>query len=192
MRGLSAATSAPAQTKASKAPLNVTEMSRFMAFWTSLCWCNDSRATPGGRQGTATRGPGLPRIDSFALLLLFESNYENGTFRAMAFGRFPGRSRPRQATRHPPGVLLSWRLTAPYPMPFDGVLPFVIDWGDTPHPAIDPALPRVDLVGFTGAHPDPTATAAALAALGVHLPVTPGDAGLTAVLAGPRGRITLR
>lgn len=42
------------------------------------------------------------------------------------------------------GKLLSWKLTDPWLMPFDGVLPFLIDWGDTEHPAVD--LPQVGVV----------------------------------------------
>ena len=33
------------------------------------------------------------------------------------------------------GQSLSWKLSDPSVMPFDGLLPFLIDWGTTPHPS---------------------------------------------------------
>lgn len=33
------------------------------------------------------------------------------------------------------GTVLRWRLTDPYAERMDGVVPFLIDWGETPHPA---------------------------------------------------------
>ncbi len=35
----------------------------------------------------------------------------------------------------PSGTMISWQLTDPYAMPLDGAIPFLIDWGSTPHPA---------------------------------------------------------
>jgi hypothetical protein len=145
-------------------------------------------ADPGGRPPFGIGTLHSPRLVTWAV---HPADPDAAVAAAAQAGVHLHELRP-MSRRTPSGVLLSWRLTAADPMPFEGVLPFVIDWGDTPHPATDPALPRVDLIGFTGTHPDPTATAAALAALGVHLPVAPGVAGLTAVLAGPGGRITLR
>jgi Glyoxalase-like domain len=81
--------------------------------------------------------------------------------------------------RRPDGTLLSWRLTPPLP----GVRPFLIDWGDTAHPA--DALPAVPLRSFEITHPDPDALRAELAALGVTPEVRKGErAGLTARLDG--------
>ncbi len=39
------------------------------------------------------------------------------------------------------GKLLSWKLTDPWLMGYDGLIPFLIDWGQTEHPATD--LPQV-------------------------------------------------
>ena len=36
------------------------------------------------------------------------------------------------------GVVLSWRYTDPRTVVFDGLVPFFIDWGKTPHPAVPP------------------------------------------------------
>ncbi|HUR73340.1 MAG TPA: VOC family protein [Sporichthya sp.] len=92
--------------------------------------------------------------------------------------------------RRPDGVVLSWRL-ALAPDGGDGVVPFRIDWGDTPHPSTT-AAPGGRLVSFTGTHPDPDRIAAQLAALGAELPVSEGPAGLSAVLdlAGVELRLT--
>lgn len=82
--------------------------------------------------------------------------------------------------RRPDGVVLSWRL-AFAPDGGDGLLPFRIDWGDTPHPSAT-AASGTRLVSFTGTHPEPDRIQAELAALGATLPVSRGPAGLTAVL----------
>ena len=42
------------------------------------------------------------------------------------------------------GKLLSWKLTDPWLMPLDGVIPFLIDWGETEHPAVD--LPQAGIL----------------------------------------------
>jgi hypothetical protein len=93
--------------------------------------------------------------------------------------------------RTPDGELLSWRLAAPHPAPFDGVTPFVIDWGTTRHPAAAPALPSVLLRGLHATHPDPAGVGGVLAALGVDLPVEPGPPGLAALLDTPNGPVVL-
>ena len=35
----------------------------------------------------------------------------------------------------PDGEVLSWRLATVYPAPYDGIVPFLIDWGTSRHPA---------------------------------------------------------
>lgn len=82
--------------------------------------------------------------------------------------------------RRPDGVVLSWRV-AFAPDGGDGVLPFRIDWGATPHPSTT-AGTGTRLLSFTGTHPEPDRIQAELAALGVTLPISPGPVGLTAVL----------
>ncbi len=92
--------------------------------------------------------------------------------------------------RTPAGELLEWRLAAAHPGPLDGVVPFLIDWGATPHPAR--ALPRLTLRGLRADHPDPDAVTAVLDAVGVRLAVDAGPPGLAALLDGPGGRVVLR
>jgi hypothetical protein len=90
------------------------------------------------------------------------------------------------ARRTPDGTPLSWRLTPPG----TGPVPFLIDWGTTPHPAGAAALPVVPLVSFTAAHPEPDALRRSLAALDVALPVAAGpEPALTAVVAGRAGDV---
>ncbi|GHE86410.1 hypothetical protein GCM10017786_17320 [Amycolatopsis deserti] len=92
--------------------------------------------------------------------------------------------------RRPDGVLLSWSLA--FPLEDGGVVPFLIDWQDSPHPA--DALPGgVTLVSLTGVHPDPGLVAGPLAALGAALTVVTGPGPrLEAVLATPGGEVVLR
>jgi hypothetical protein len=89
------------------------------------------------------------------------------------------------------GELLEWRLAVSDPLPFDGLVPFLIDWGATAHPTSRP-LPQAELTSFTAAHPEPDAVHRALALVDAELPVRAGaTAGLHAVLDTPRGAVAL-
>ncbi|WP_116103120.1 VOC family protein [Amycolatopsis thermalba] len=92
--------------------------------------------------------------------------------------------------RRPDGALLSWSLA--FPRQDGGVVPFLIDWQESPHPA--ESLPGgVTLVSLTGVHPDPGLVAGPLAALGAALTVVTGPGPrLEAVLATPGGEVVLR
>ncbi|MCP2167348.1 VOC family protein [Goodfellowiella coeruleoviolacea] len=92
--------------------------------------------------------------------------------------------------RTPDGALLEWRLASTHPAPLAGITPFLIDWGDTPHPA-STGLPRVELAALHATHPDPAAVRRVSDALGITLDVTAGPVGLRAVLVTPRGTVTL-
>lgn len=92
----------------------------------------------------------------------------------------------------PRGVHLSWRLTNPRSVVADGVVPFFINWGDTPHPART-ATPGAALVDLRAEHPDPEQVRGMLSKLGLALPVSSGPrAALVAVIVSPRGRVALR
>ena len=94
--------------------------------------------------------------------------------------------------RRSDGVLLSWRYTDPRTVVAGGVVPFFIDWGQTPHPS-STATPGASLVSLRGEHPDPAAVRKALNDLGLELPVQQsGRAGLVAAIKGPRGQVELR
>lgn len=88
------------------------------------------------------------------------------------------------------GELLEWRLTSRAPLPAEGTQPFLIDWGESAHPA-EAGLPTVELLSFSISSPDAEATRRALEILGVgDAAVVAGEAyGLHAALRGPGGRL---
>jgi len=92
----------------------------------------------------------------------------------------------------PSGERLVWSLSYRPEPGGDGVVPFLIDWRTTPHPA--PSAPSgCRLAGFRAVHPDPQAIRVALRALEVELNVESGvSPGLVTVLEGPAGRCELR
>lgn len=116
------------------------------------------------------------------------ADIEASVARAREAGYDPGPVRD-MSRRRPDGELLQWRLTPP----ITGLLPFLIDWGDTPHPAA--ALPVVPLISFEAVHPEPgtvRAEPAALGALGAELAVRQGPReALTARLQGREGVVAL-
>ncbi|MQA97838.1 MAG: VOC family protein [Streptosporangiales bacterium] len=108
---------------------------------------------------------------------------------ARARGVDPGDPLP-MSRRTPEGELLEWRLTPPPAGPT--LLPFLIDWGSTPHPT-SRGLPEVELHSLTGYHPHPDTEHPRLAALGADLELHPGDTPeLSAVLITDTGPLTLR
>ena len=96
----------------------------------------------------------------------------------------------------PDGVSLEWRLAVPSERSGDGVVPFLINWGETELPAF--SLPfesrrRVELRALELSHPDPLAVRERLATLDVDLPVAQSEIPrLGAVLDTPRGNFLLR
>jgi hypothetical protein len=94
--------------------------------------------------------------------------------------------------RRPDGVLLAWKLTDFTKVQGDGLVPFFIDWGDTPHPATTSAG-GCRLVGLRGEHPRPEEIARMLRTLDLALPVSPGPTpALVATILAPRGAVELR
>jgi hypothetical protein len=93
--------------------------------------------------------------------------------------------------RTPVGDLLEWHLTAPDAPRLDGLIPFIVDWGATKHPATSD-LPQATLVDFRATHPDPDEVQRVLTVLGADLAVDAGHAAtLKATLQTPRGERTL-
>jgi hypothetical protein len=90
------------------------------------------------------------------------------------------------------GSNLRWRFTDPTFVVADGIVPFFIDWGDSPHPAIS-APPGPVLESLRAEHPEPAEVMRALSDLGAYLPVESGPRPvLIATLQTEEGLIELR
>lgn len=92
----------------------------------------------------------------------------------------------------PDGTVLAWKLTDPYAFPLDGTIPFLISWGETPHPA--KAVPRAgELIAFEIEHPTPQKVMESLKVLGVDVKVTQSNnPKITAVIKTEKGIVTLQ
>ena len=73
----------------------------------------------------------------------------------------------------PDGTELRWEVTSLGTALHDGLVPFFIDWGTTPHPA-RATPPGGRLTSFRGEHPDASAVRSTLAALSLALEVEEG------------------
>jgi len=94
--------------------------------------------------------------------------------------------------KRPDGVLLTWRYTSPRTTVENGIVPFFIDWGSSPHPA-ETAAKGLRLVELRAEHPDANRVEQILKQLGLDLLVKNADKpGLVAVIDGPKGRVELR
>ena len=94
--------------------------------------------------------------------------------------------------KRPDGVVLSWRYTDPAVVLEHRLIPYLIDWGTSPHPAS--TAPRgARLVAFRAEHPDAARVEAMLRRIGLNLPVQPGSRpALIATIDCPKGRVELR
>jgi hypothetical protein len=90
------------------------------------------------------------------------------------------------------GRVLMWQFTDPAVVVADGLVPFFIDWGESPHPAT--ASPRGPaLLSLRGEHPEPASVLRALSAVGIDLPVEHGSSpALIAILQVKEGEVELR
>lgn len=106
----------------------------------------------------------------------------------------PGRAHAMARVR-PDGVRLEWRLTMPPRLPTQGVMPFLIEWGDgTPHPAegltSDAGALQVEELSLS--HPNPGPISLAIeAVIGMEVVVTNGPVRLAATFRGPKGDLSL-
>lgn len=93
--------------------------------------------------------------------------------------------------RRPDGVELRWTMTDPYEEVDHGLVPFLIDWGDTPHPGVS-APAGLSLLQLEAWHPQPDDVNIKLARLGLDLRAEFADEPrLVAVLESPAGRVEL-
>ena len=87
---------------------------------------------------------------------------------------------------------LRWRFTDPATVVADGIVPFFIDWGNSPHPAASAPMGPV-LESLRAEHPEPTTVMHALSAVGIDLPVKFGPRpALIATLRTGEGLVELR
>jgi Glyoxalase-like domain len=109
--------------------------------------------------------------------------------KARSHGYDPGEVGGGQRVR-PAGTVLRWRAAGGALA--DGLVPFLICWGDTEHPARS-APHGLILKSLQIEHPDPPSLAPSLIALGADIEVTPASApALVAHLSGPGGGKVLR
>ncbi len=100
--------------------------------------------------------------------------------------------------KKPDGTQLKWRSTkrpealAGQPLPAAGLVPFLISWGDTPHPAENTPT-GCQIVALRGEHPDPDSVTAMLTALDTPLPIARAEKPqLIASIETAQGLVTLQ
>ena len=90
---------------------------------------------------------------------------------------------------------LSWLITIPDDghLPGDGVLPTLIDWGDTPHPTTKLPERGLELVKLRGFHPKPQEVEGVLAELGLEevIEIQKGEVRREAEVETPNGLMKL-
>lgn len=135
-------------------------------------------------QGYFSQGPGLTRwvIATEEIEQLAEHSKAGG----LDLGEVQSGSR-----ENPDGTVLSWKLTDPRVMPLDGAVPFLISWGNTPHPAR--SAPRAgELVGFRIEHPRAAEVRETLELIGVKVTVTKAQrVRLFAIIKTEKGEVEL-
>ncbi|MFI1762668.1 VOC family protein [Streptomyces sp. NPDC020800] len=107
---------------------------------------------------------------------------------ALARGYDPGPVHP-MSRRTPDGTLLRWRLTDSGTAHPSGPIPFLIDWGDSLHPAAS-GLPVTPLLEVSATAPDPDEVHSLLSALGTELTVTEGPFAITFTVRTAQGPVT--
>jgi Glyoxalase-like domain len=94
--------------------------------------------------------------------------------------------------QRPDGTILGWTLTDLSSVVGDGIVPFFIDWGLSPHPASTAPM-GATLASLRAEHPDADRMRDMLDALDLELPVTIGqEPALMAEIDCPNGRVLLR
>ena len=90
------------------------------------------------------------------------------------------------------GVELEWRFTDPTVVVADGLVPFLIDWGTSPHPALS-APGGAAILDLPAEHPDPSLVERYLRVIGVEMEVSQAAApALVARVRTRSGEVELR
>ena len=146
---------------------------------------------PGQPQPSMPRPFGIDglRRGSLVSWALACDDIDGAVARARSRGYDPGEVADGQRTG-PTGTVLRWRMTRNAKA--GGLIPFLISWGDTEHPARS-APHGLTLVAFHLEHPDPASLAPLLTAIGGDTEIRPAaTAALVARLSGPNGSHVLR
>ena len=148
-------------------------------------------ADPGQPEPSMQRPFGVDDLRSGTLVgwALACDDIDRAAAEARSHGYDPGEIGDGQRVG-PSGVVLRWRATGSALA--GGLVPFLICWGDTEHPAS--SAPRgLSLTSLQIEHPDPRSLAPVLAALGADIEVTSAAVpALVAQLSGPTGSKVLR
>jgi len=105
--------------------------------------------------------------------VLREEQIEQMRSRAVANGLPLGQVESGKREK-PDGTIVSWKLTDPYAFLLEGAIPFLIHWGDTPHPA--KGIPSAgELIGLEMEHPNAEEVIRNLELLNVSIPVSQGS-----------------
>jgi hypothetical protein len=108
-------------------------------------------------------------------------DWDEAISNGVPYGEVKSGSRQR-----PDGVQVSWRFTDPAKPVADGVVPFIIDWADTPHPS-QTAANGATLISLRAEHPDPQYAKRLLRALALKLSVKRGNRPTLIATIGPCG-----
>ena len=126
-----------------------------------------------GRQEVLPFGPDGFTKASLVTWVLRAEAIEEMAARARAAGLDMGPIQSGQRLK-PDGGVIAWKLTEAFATPLAGAVPFLISWGETPHPAR--AVPQVgELAELRIEHPEPDAVRTALSILGTAIEVGAGE-----------------
>lgn len=132
----------------------------------------------------------LPGDRAMATWVMRTSSIDSTAARAREAGAAIGRTIPGSRAL-PDGSVLEWQLSEPFAMPFDGVVPFLIDWGNSPHPAMHTPHGGT-LTGFAIHHPRAKALRNVFAAMGVTVEIIDSaHIRIEATIEGAHGAVTL-
>lgn len=147
-----------------------------------------SQPAPAGERWLGVDASPLPRISTWAAKA---TNLHARIAHAAEQGVDLGAVREGKRQR-PDGTTLAWQLSVRHELLADGLVPFLIDWGTSPHPA-EAAPQGLSLFAMRSEHPNPAAVRAMLRVLGIDLQVSEGPApALVATIQSPTGTIELR
>jgi hypothetical protein len=92
--------------------------------------------------------------------------------------------------QRPDGSTLRWTMTDLTKDRENGIIPYFIDWGDSPHPA-ESSPKGCTLMRLEGFHPEAARVNEILRSLGMELQVKRGTVALKATIESPRGPVVL-